>query len=128
MHELAIAQSLLATICDVALRHGAAEVKRAVVEIGELSCCDPVTLGFAFEVSRRATVAEHCELRVEMAPLVVTCPACGYDGRGTIDHLGCPGCGGVPVGVVSGRQIRLVSIDVDDGDGAKRRGMEDDDV
>ena len=116
MHELALAQSLLATIESVAKQHGATKVKHAVVEVGELSCCDPTTLGFAFEVSRNGTVAETCNLEVQLAPLMVQCPACGYDGRGTVDHLGCPQCEGVPVRVVTGRQIRLVSIDVEDDD------------
>ena len=114
MHEVTIAQELLGLIMQVARDHGADRVTSATVEIGELSSVQPRALDFAFEVVRAGTLAGECRLKVQTAPLVVRCARCEQEGRARREQLCCPGCGAAPVEVVSGRELRLVAIDVED--------------
>lgn len=114
VHEVTLAQELVSMIENVARDHGADTVSAATLELGELSCAQPEALGFAFEIVRRGTIADGCKLVFRRTPLTVRCPSCGYQGPGDSATPGCPGCSAVPVEVVSGRDIRLVSIDVDD--------------
>ena len=118
MHEVSLATQLLSIIKDVAQTNSVTRVVSAALQIGEFSCVNAETLAFAFEVVSRGTVAEGCVLQVEAVPLTVRCPLCGYEGA----HLpstsqephGCPACSCSSVTVVGGREMNLVSIEVDD--------------
>lgn len=114
MHEAALAQELVDLIERVALENRATTVTRATVEVGELSGVVAEALSFAFEVARQNTVAATCELALLSSPLIVSCPACGFRGNATRGIIGCPTCDAVPLEVVAGRDMRLVSIDVED--------------
>jgi hydrogenase nickel incorporation protein HypA/HybF len=114
MHEVALAHELLETITGVARQEGAHRVIRATLEVGELTCVQPEALTFAFSVLQPGTVAEGCELVVESVPLRVRCPSCAWEGPGDLERPGCRGCAGQSLEVVGGRQLRLVSIDVED--------------
>ena len=118
MHEAALAQELLSLIERVAVENRARQVTAAALALGELSCVEPTALSFAFEVASRGTLAEGCRLEIEQIPLVVYCAACRREGPAIRDELGCPACKHVPVEVRSGREMRLVSIDVEDDDSA----------
>jgi hydrogenase nickel incorporation protein HypA/HybF len=114
MHEASLAQDLLALVEGTAHAHSAIAVTSAKIELGALSCVSAEALVFAFAAMRRGTIAEHCELVIERTPLVVTCPTCGVTGATDATDPCCPGCGRGPVEVVGGREMRLVSIDVED--------------
>ena len=116
MHEATLAHELLTIIESVAREHAARRVTTATVELGALSCVVPEALSFAFQVMRQDTVADGCRLEIKESPLVVRCAACGYEGASERGASGCPRCDGVPVEVVSGREMRLLSIDVEDDD------------
>ncbi len=116
MHEASLAMDMVRMIEEVAAKHGVTEVVSARVQLGEITHVDQHTLGFAFEVVRKGTIAEGCTLEFEHVALMVECPACGFEGAGDRELLGCPSCGGVPVNVLKGRELRLVSIEVPDED------------
>ena len=115
MHEVSVAHALLGQILEVAVAHGARAVTGATLSIGELTCLEAETLRFAFEALARDTLAAECTLAVVVQPLEVQCPACGRRGEASPHESGCPACGSVPVAVVAGRDLRLLTIDVDDG-------------
>jgi len=114
MHEFSLAAELLTLIEDTARKNGARRVRSASLEIGELASVDGEALRFAFESQSAQTLAEGCVLDWRQVPLVVNCPTCGHTGPTDLLAVACGGCGGSPVRVVSGRGMRLVSIDVED--------------
>lgn len=114
MHEVSLAQDLIAIIIETAQKHSVDSVATATLELGALTCVEPDAMQFAFEVVRQNTVAKDCQLLIQHTPLLVSCPECGFAGPSDIELLGCPSCGKVPVEVTSGREMRLVSIDVED--------------
>lgn len=115
MHELALARSLTELVLEVAAKHDAQRISAAVVEIGDLAGVDSQSLEFGFQVASQGTRAQGCQLLFRRAPLRVACESCAAEGEGDLERPGCPRCGGERVRVVSGRQLRLVSVDVDDG-------------
>ena len=114
MHELSLAQQMVSTFDRVARENGAERVTTATVKIGVLTCVEHKTLTFAFEIASRGTLLSECRLIIESVPLVVRCAACGHEGEADRDLLGCPACGTGGVEVVTGREIQLKSIDVED--------------
>lgn len=113
MHEVAIAQQMLEAVREAAGRHGDVRVRVVRLRLGALTCVDPETLSFAFEVACRGTVAEGCRLEVEPVPLRVRCRGCGAEGErsGPVDP--CGACGAVGGEVLAGREIRLTTLDVE---------------
>jgi len=114
MHEVALAKNLVDIIDKTAADHGARQVVSATLELGALSCVEPAALEFAYEIVSRGTAAEGSELRIRQMPVIVQCPTCNTRGPGDLEALGCPACGASPVRVLSGREMRLVSIDVEE--------------
>jgi len=113
MHELALAQQMLHTVVEVAEKNGGHPIVSALLDIGAMTHVEPETLSFAFEAVAKDSLAEGCELVIRRIPLTAECPHCSWQGE--VDGAGCPTCDGVGLRVITGREIRLVSIDVDDG-------------
>ena len=114
MHEL----SICSAIADAAARHAdGRSVSQVTVQIGHLRQVVPDALQFSWEVVASATAEEltEADLVVEEVPAVVECPGCGA--RTTLDMpiLACGRCSSFEVTLVSGEELRMVSIDLVDG-------------
>jgi hydrogenase nickel incorporation protein HypA/HybF len=114
MHEASLASQLIEIMGETARENGVKRIISATLELGQLACIDPDTLTFAFDVISRDTIAAGCELKIVRVPLRIQCPACGFEGLDDPDRAGCPSCSHPSVGVISGREMNLVSIDVED--------------
>ena len=113
MHEMSIALDLITLIEDIARQNDAATVRSAIVEIGALAGVQADALEFAFEIARKDTLAADCALSIVHCPLRASCPACGWEGELAPEQPICGGCGHLSLKVLAGRDMRLVSIDVD---------------
>lgn len=120
MHELAIAQAIIAA----AERHAEGRpVTVARVRIGRLRQVVPEYLGFYFEVASRGSLCEGAELEWERVPSLLRCSACGAEwdpapppareGDELVVRFRCPECQGADNRVVSGDELVVESIDVD---------------
>jgi hydrogenase nickel incorporation protein HypA/HybF len=113
MHELSIAQDLISLILQTAEQNQARRVTSVTLEIGELSGVEPDALTLAYEVVSRGTLAEGSQMVIEHKPLTVRCPACCWEGEAEKIYPVCGGCGQLSVQVTGGREMRLLSIDID---------------
>lgn len=115
MHELAIAQSLLDIVQQEAVPYEGGKVTRIRLRIGKLSAVVPDALRFAFEVVSRGGVAEGASLEIEEVPLRLLCHQCGE--MVTVDDplLSCPHCEGTDVEMISGRELEIRSMEIEDG-------------
>ncbi len=114
MHELGICRSLI----DVAL--AAMEERRVTgpanainVEVGRFTSVVPDALRFYFDVLARGTLLEGALLLITSVPLRTRCRTCHTESEPEEPMLLCPACDGV-VEILSGRELRLVSVDVPD--------------
>jgi hydrogenase nickel incorporation protein HypA/HybF len=113
MHEL----SICSAIANAAAKHAEGRpVSQVTVQIGHLRQVVPDALQFSWEVVATTTADELTEahLIVEEVPAVVDCPDCGS--RTTLDMpiLACGTCGSFDVKLLSGEELRVVSIDLVD--------------
>mgnify|MGYP000977343632 CR=1 FL=1 len=113
MHELAAASRLIDVLADAARRAGVPRVLGVRVAIGELSCLDPDTFAFAFEVASRGGPAAGCALEIARVVARLKCRTCGRERGG---HLldACPGCGAMGVDVLEGREARIERVRLED--------------
>ncbi|MCE5291235.1 MAG: hydrogenase maturation nickel metallochaperone HypA [Nocardiaceae bacterium] len=110
MHELAITESLIETVCEAAAGRRVSVVR---VEAGALTGVFPDAMEFCFELATEGTVAAGARLELTVIPGIGSCRSCGNDIQFEDFILLCP-CGSADVVVRSGRDIRILSIDVED--------------
>ncbi len=112
MHELSLAQSLLAIVEEEARRHGVDRVATITVRVGRLSHLAPESLRFCFEVLKRDTLAAGADLVIHQIPLCQRCPACGRQFTPPDPLPACPACGHLGLDLVSGQELAVESLGV----------------
>jgi len=119
VHEFAVAQSLLEIVEQEARPYSGARVTGITLRIGHLNTVVPDALRFAFEAITRGGIAEGAVLEIEEVPLTIRCHQC--DEVFTIDDpfMLCPRCEGIDVELLSGRELEITSMEIDDGDKAR---------
>ena len=108
MHELSIAQSVVAAVCE---RAGERRVHSVRVRIGALTAVVPDAMQFCFGLAAEGTVADGARLDIEHRPGTVHCRACGAETGLSDPILLCP-CGSADVAVTAGRELQIVSMEV----------------
>lgn len=118
MHELAVAQSLLEIVEQEAKPYEGARVVRIWLRIGRMSAVVPDALRFAFDAITRGGMAEGAALEIEEVPLSIRCHVCEEVFTVGDPFLICPQCGAADVELVSGRELEIRSMEIEDGDKA----------
>lgn len=114
MHELSIAHSIL-SIAERSVPPGTKGTVSAVnLQIGELSSIEIDALRFAFEAIKSKTVVQNAELNIEVIPGEAKCSDC--DTFFHMDSYGscCPKCGCFLVSILKGKELKVLSITVDE--------------
>jgi hydrogenase nickel incorporation protein HypA/HybF len=73
---------------------------------------DPQLLRHAYPLAAAGTVAEHAELTIEPADIVVRCSQCGAESQATANRLLCAACGDFRTRVISGDELILQSVEL----------------
>ena len=111
MHEVSIAQAVLAEVTASAAIHDVERVGRITLRIGRLAGVVEAALRFGFEVVAENTLAEGAELVVENEPAVAWCPAGEHALELDDVHFFCDEHQVVCPELLSGRQLEIVSYD-----------------
>ena len=111
MHELSIAEAVV----DIAARHAAGRPVSVVeLKVGHLRQVVPSALEFAFELVTQGTTLDGAELVLEDVPAAGLCRACGRESRLDGFPLNCRSCGSADVEIVSGEELQVESLDVEE--------------
>jgi len=113
MHELAICQALMEQVEQIAASKQAVSVVRIVLQIGPLSGVEADLLQQAFPIASAGTVAENCQLDIEVQPVHVCCDVCGMISDATVNNLVCAECGDWHTKLVSGDEMLLQTVELD---------------
>lgn len=114
MHELYLAESVLNIVQEYAAKQKFNKVNSILLSFGRLSCIEPKSLQFAFEVQARETLAGNAALQFKILPPVVHCFSCGKDLEVNVFEGTCPECKGEEVLLVGGtEELQILEMDVD---------------
>lgn len=114
MHELSITQEIVRIVEET--RSGAdpeARVRRVFLRIGKLTGFVEDSVRHYYEILAEGTPLEGAEIVVEEAPLVLLCGECGKQTTPEAPVFYCGECGGKDTAIVSGRDLTVVSIELD---------------
>jgi hydrogenase nickel incorporation protein HypA/HybF len=112
MHEFSIASAIV----DTAARHAAGRPVTVVsVRFGRLRQVVPDALEFAFGIVARETVCEGARLDWEVVPARLRCAGCAHEWEIELPAFRCPACGGAAVVVLTGEELEVESIEVEEG-------------
>lgn len=114
MHELYLAESVLDIVQEYAVKQQFEKVNSILLSFGRLSCIEPKSLQFAFEVQARETPAQNAVLKFKILPSVIHCFSCGRDFELEKYEGICPQCSGEEVILVGGtEELQILEMDVD---------------
>lgn len=114
MHEMSLTASILDIIGDYAKRHHFSKVNALRLSFGALSCIEPRSLEFAFEVLSRDTPAQGARLDFDIQPIVVKCLSCEQESAVEEFPSPCPQCRTSEVVLMAGtEELKLLEMDVD---------------
>ena len=111
MHELAIADSVVRIACA----HAAGRrVARVELKVGHLRQVVPSALEFAFGLVAEGTELEGAELSIEAVPAAGRCRGCGAEGPFPLLPPACGACGSYAVEVVSGEELLVDALELEE--------------
>jgi hydrogenase nickel incorporation protein HypA/HybF len=105
---------MIAIILEKAGEVRAKRVSVVNVKAGALSGVEKTALEFAFEQVAKNTIAEKAALLVEILPATMRCLECKGDFKLAGGLFECPACSSREVELVSGQELFIDSIDVED--------------
>jgi hydrogenase nickel incorporation protein HypA/HybF len=117
VHEMSIAQSLLDIILEESSRHSITQVKQVNLQIGAMAAIVPESLSFCFELLSRDTLVGGASLAIETIPVVARCRDCSINYEVENQVFLCPQCGMPSLELISGRELSVVSIEGETGEG-----------
>jgi hydrogenase nickel incorporation protein HypA/HybF len=113
MHEMAISSAVLESV----LRHAAGRrVSEVRLRVGHLRQVVPDSLSFYWDIVTRDSVCEGSALDMELIPARLACAGCAREWEIELPVFRCPSCGGAEVQVVSGDELEVESIEVEEED------------
>lgn len=114
MHELSIAQSIVDIIEQYVPQEHRCNVRSVKVRIGDLAGVVPDSLAFSFTAVTAGTPLASALLELEHIPFVLHCTACKTDSPTEPGLALCPRCQSTETRILSGTELQVVTIDVDD--------------
>ena len=111
MHELSLSSAIVNTV----VKHAdGRRVSVVSLRVGHLRQVVPDSLEFYFEFVARGTVCEGARLEQEAVPAALRCDACAAEWEMELPFFRCPGCDSAEVGVISGNEFEVESIEVEE--------------
>lgn len=114
MHELSIAQSIIEIVRSNVASDDAYLVRSVRVKVGEISGVIPESLEFCFEAITHDTPLERATLDIEHVPFVLRCKTCDASFGSEMGIVLCPHCTGTDTQVLSGFELQVAEIELDD--------------
>lgn len=117
MHELAVTENILKVAISEAERNGARRITKIKLRIGAFTMVDPECVRYYFSLIGKDTMAREAVLEVKKTPLRLRCRACSGELEIPEEDLplfACTSCGSTEVEILSGRELFVESIEVED--------------
>lgn len=113
MHEVSLVESIFGMIEDERGKQAFARVRIIRLHVGALACVEPHALRFCFEAIAPGSVADGARLDIETIAGTGFCARCDRSVKMAERFDACPLCGGGPLPITAGTDLRLAEMEVD---------------
>lgn len=115
MHEMGIAMQVMNIALEsVPSEMAGAKIERVNLKVGKLAAVVPSSLRFCFEIIAKETALAGAELSIQEVPVTAKCESCGLQWRLDAPVFTCPSCESGSVKMLSGRELEITSIEIED--------------
>ena len=111
MHEFSIITNIIDIAIGSADQNGLTSVSSVEIEVGKASGVEAAAMEFAWESARKNTILENAVLVMKFIPLCMQCRMCGMQYEPDEMYNPCPSCGEINARIISGKELRVVSIE-----------------
>jgi len=112
MHELSIAQDILAIIKQNVPQKELQNIQSVNVKIGEMAGVVPESLEFCFQAIVSETEMKDAKLVIEKIPFVLVCNSCGKTSGNEFGIRICSHCSSPDTNVVSGLEMQVTEVEL----------------
>ena len=110
MHELSLCRGLLQQVNRIAEEHESSEIKSIHLKVGPLAGIEIELLKRAFPLVSHGTAAQHATLEITITPVTVFCDQCDRKCEVETNQLACQQCGNTATQLLSGDEMTLENI------------------
>ena len=114
MHELSVAQNIMEIVQSNLPVDNTSRVNSVKIRVGRVSGVVPESLSFCFTAITQDTPLAGASLDIENIPFMVRCRTCNVSFESEMGIVLCPKCGGIETEVLSGFDLQVVAIELDD--------------
>lgn len=112
MHEMSLAQDIVASIREQVGTERLPLVTNVTMEIGTASGVVAESLQFAFDAIVQDTSLSSVRMNTIIVPFVVHCYHCGNDSQNDGGYMICSHCDSSDVAIISGADLILKQIEL----------------
>jgi hydrogenase nickel incorporation protein HypA/HybF len=112
MHELALAEGVLAVVLDAA---GDEPVRRIRLSVGVRQAVVPDSMQFCFQLAAEGTSAADAALELIEVPARLACHACGAESERRAPPFLCLQCGADDVILMAGDELLVDAVELRSG-------------
>lgn len=116
MHELGLAQGILDLVRQHVAETDLPAVRAIRVRVGEMAGVVADSLEFCFSAILGGTPCAGAFLAIEAVPARARCRACAAEFSLRTPVFQCPACGATDVVMVSGSELQVVDVELEDGE------------
>ncbi|HYP26801.1 MAG TPA: hydrogenase maturation nickel metallochaperone HypA [Blastocatellia bacterium] len=125
MHEMALAEGILAVVLDAAEGQ---KVRRVCLRVGRLQMVVPDSLQFSFQLISEGTPAAEAAVEMQEVPVRLLCKGCGKETEADRPPFNCSLCGAFDVEVASGDEMIVDAVELENGVTIRRREVPADEI
>lgn len=111
MHELGLMDALIKTVGRIIKEENLTNVRKIVLQVGELSGTVPHFITDCYEAVVADTQYQHTELVLEIVPGIARCNDCHIEFRIDIKDLCCIVCHGKNLTPIEGKDLTIKEIE-----------------
>lgn len=115
MHEMGIASSILDTLAAEAAKRPGTRILSLGLKIGDVSGVSPDSLEFCLQCLVKDTEFDGLGIQIESTPRRHRCPRCSREFDVVDYEVACPGCGEFETQFLSGDEMEIAYLEVEDG-------------
>ncbi len=112
MHEMALAEGVLAVVLDVA---DGEPVRRVRLSVGVLQAVVPDSMQLCFQMAAQDTNAAHAVIELTDVPARLVCHGCGAESEFRAPPFNCRQCGAGDVAVEAGDELLVDAVELASG-------------